>query len=112
MGLVQSAVPSPDVSAQCFQIGDSFFAEALPRQEANCDFRLIQPTAVNGRVVDGEALPDLAADRCAEQVCQRFRAMNVEVVQHQIAFGPLGMEGLSQRSLLQIRPPSGSGLDR
>ena len=81
---VQSAVPSPDVRAECRQIGDSSFAEAMPRQGPNCDFRLIQPTTVNRRVVSREAIPDLAADLCAEQICQRFWAMNIEVVQHQM----------------------------
>jgi hypothetical protein len=44
--LIHSAVRGLDLAAQRFQIGDSSFAETLPREDANFDLRLIEPTAV------------------------------------------------------------------
>jgi hypothetical protein len=52
----------------------------LPREDANFDLRLIEPTAVHWCVVDGEAVPDLTADLITQQVRQGFAAMDVEVV--------------------------------
>jgi hypothetical protein len=52
----------------------------LPREDANFDLGLIEPTAVHWCVVDGEAVPDLTADLITQQVRQGFAAMDVEVV--------------------------------
>jgi len=44
--------------------------EALPGEDADFDFRLVQPTSMNRRVVYREALPDLTAEFRAVEVGQ------------------------------------------
>jgi hypothetical protein len=44
------------------EVWDSPLPQALPREEADFDFCLVKPTSVRGRVMDGEAVPNLAAD--------------------------------------------------
>ena len=46
--------------------------------DADFDLRLIEPTAVSGRVMDGEAIPDFCSHFRAEDGGQRFPAMDVE----------------------------------
>ena len=55
--------------------------QTLPREDPDFDLRLIQPTAVSGRVVDGEAIPDFGGHFRAKGIRQRFAAMDVQVVQ-------------------------------
>ena len=43
-------------------------SQTLPREDAYFDFRLIEPTAVDRRVVNGEPVPDLAAKFYTVQV--------------------------------------------
>ena len=84
---IHSAVPGTRFPAQRLQVRDSSGAEALTRQDADFDFGLVQPASVSWRVVNGETVPDFAADVVPEQVCQGFGAMNVEVVQDQVDGG-------------------------
>ena len=77
---VDVPIPGTDFPAQFFQVGDSPGARTLPRQEADLDFGLIQPASVFWRVVNGESIPDFAADLLAEQVRQRLAPMDVQVV--------------------------------
>jgi hypothetical protein len=55
--------------------------QALPREDPDFDLCLIQPTAVSGRVMDGEAIPDFGGHFRSKDICQRFAAMDVQVVQ-------------------------------
>ena len=54
---VHAAVPYPGFAAKRSQIPDSSSAEALPREEADFDFRLVEPTPVLGGEVNREAVP-------------------------------------------------------
>src|SRR6266852_8530899 len=58
---VRPAIPRAALPAECRQIGDSSFAEALPGKQADLDFCLVEPASVFGRVVHGEAIPQGAA---------------------------------------------------
>jgi hypothetical protein len=77
---------------QNLQVRDSSVAETLPGEDADFDFRLIEPTAVSGGVVHGEPVPDFAADRLAEKIGEGFTVMAIQVVQDQ-------MDGLRFRLL-------------
>ncbi len=59
---IHSAIPRSGFPAQSLQIRDSSASQALPREDADFDFRLIEPGAVGRRVMNGEAVPDFAAD--------------------------------------------------
>jgi hypothetical protein len=47
------AIPGFYFAAESLQIGDSPGPDALPRQDADFDLSLVEPTAVRRRVVDG-----------------------------------------------------------
>jgi hypothetical protein len=51
-----------NLGAECVQIGDSPFAEALPREDARFARRLIETNAVNWGVVIGEMATSLLLD--------------------------------------------------
>ena len=72
-GAIHPAIPCQNLPPQDFQVGNSSGSETLPREDADFDFRLIEPAAVSGCVVNGEAVPDLAADLLAEQVVSDLR---------------------------------------
>src|SRR5215471_7088784 len=48
------------------------------------DLSLIQPTAVGRRVMDGQSVPDLRRHFRTKDIRQRFAAVDVQVVQHQM----------------------------
>ena len=73
------------------EIRNSSLAEALPREEADFDFGLIEPASVSGRVVNGEPIPDFAADLRAEQVRQWLETMDVQIVHDQMDGFGLGI---------------------
>ena len=81
---VHAAVPGSAFPAQRLEIRDSSGTEALPRKEADFDFRLIEPSPVGGHEVNGESVPDLAANPHSEGVRQRLAAVDVEVVHDQM----------------------------
>jgi hypothetical protein len=58
---VHSTGPCPGFAARRSQIRDSAPAEALLREEADFDFRLVEPTSVLRGEVNREAIPNLAA---------------------------------------------------
>ena len=59
---VHPPVPGFGFSLQRLEVGDSSLAQTLAGKQADLDFRLIQPTAVRGSVVDRKARPDLAPE--------------------------------------------------
>ena len=85
-------VPGSGFPAQSLQLGDSSTSQALPREDTNFDFRLIEPTSVGRRVVNGEAVPDFGADLRAIEVSQGLAAVDIQVIHHQV-------DGLSFRVL-------------
>src|SRR5215831_156072 len=64
-GAIDAERPGAGFAAQGLEVRDSAAAQALTREQADFDLRLVEPTAVDGRVVHGEALPELAARRPA-----------------------------------------------
>jgi len=58
---VHTAVPGATLTAKCLEVWKSPIAEALPREQANLDLRLVEPTGVFWGVVNGKAIPDLGA---------------------------------------------------
>ena len=71
---VDAALPSLNFSAQCRQGSDSAPSQALPTEQTHFDLRLIEPTAVLGRVMNGEALPQQAAQLFSVALRECFRA--------------------------------------
>jgi len=69
---VDPAVPGSRFAAQRRQVRDAPLAQTLPREQADLDLRLIQPTAMGRRVVRSETVPDLAAELLAAQICQTW----------------------------------------
>ena len=57
---IDLTVPGAGLPSQDAQGGDSALAQALPGEQADLDFRLVQPAPVLGRVMDREAVPDRA----------------------------------------------------
>src|SRR5258708_4175622 len=66
--------------------------EALPGEDADFDFRLIEPTSMNRRVVNREAVRYLAAKFRGVEIGQGLALMDVQIVQDQ-------MDGLRCRVL-------------
>jgi len=68
--------------------------QALPREHPNFDFRLVEPTAMLGGVMDGETIPDFGAKLDAQEVGQRLATMNIEIVHYQMdGFGLHVLQG-------------------
>ena len=65
---VHSTVPCSGLAAKRSQVRDPPSAEALPREEADFDFRLVEPTSVFRGEVNREAVPNLAAHLPTESV--------------------------------------------
>ena len=77
---VHAAVPCFRLPAPQFERGDPATSQTLAREEPDFDLGLVEPTAVSGRVMDGEAIPDLGRHFRAEDVGQHLAPMDVEVV--------------------------------
>ncbi len=58
--------------------------ETLPREDPDFNLGLIEPTAVLGRIVDGEPIPDLETDFLAVGGDQGFTAMGIQIVHDQM----------------------------
>src|SRR5271157_243812 len=69
---VHSPVPGSGFRSQIAKRGDSALAQALPGEQADLNLRLVQPTAVFRRVVDGEPIPQPASRLLAEPLHQCF----------------------------------------
>ena len=81
---IHPPVPGFRLLTQSFEIRNSSAAQTLPREDPDLDLRLIEPTAMSGRVVSGEPIPDLCGHFRAERIRQGLPAMDVEVVHHQV----------------------------
>jgi hypothetical protein len=69
---------------QNFEVGNAPFPETLLGEDADFNFRLIEPTAVSGRVVHGESFPDLASQLHIVQIGQGFARMAAEIVHYEV----------------------------
>jgi len=65
-------------------ISDPTAAQALPRKQTDCDFGLVQPTAVFGRGVHGKSVPQPAARLLAKAFHHCLAGMRTEIVQDQM----------------------------
>ena len=84
MILVDSPVPSAGLVFQSGQISDPTAAEALPGEEADLDFLLIQPTAMFGCVVNHQSAPQLPPWLRPEGIRERLAPVNVQVIHHHV----------------------------
>src|SRR5689334_742171 len=83
-GAIDAAIPGAGFAAPGGEVRDSAAAQALAREQTDFELRLVEPTAVEGRVVHGKALPQLAAGLRAIAVGQGLAAVNIEIVHHQV----------------------------
>src|SRR5215467_15341210 len=83
-GMIHATTPSPDFSPERCSIPDPALAQALPRKQTDGDLGLVQPTAVFGRVVHGEAFPQPASRLLAKAFDHCLASMRVQIVQHQM----------------------------
>jgi hypothetical protein len=65
--------------AQGPQISDPALAEALASVQADFEFRLIEPTAVDGRVMNGEPIPNRPALLLPEPVNQALQVCELRL---------------------------------
>ena len=81
---VHAAIPCPAFPAQRLEIRDSSGAKALPREDADFDFRLVEPASVGRGIVNRESVPDFIANLRSEDVRQRLATVDVEVIHDQV----------------------------
>src|SRR5271157_2250324 len=93
MMAIHAAVPCARLFAKGAKSPDPALAQALPGEQADLDLRLIQPTAMLGRVVNREAIPQPASGLVAKPFYQRLPRMRAEVVHHQVKGVGLGIAG-------------------
>lgn len=90
MVAVHAAAPGAAPPSKRLEVRDSPTSEVLPREEANLDFRLVEPTSVSGGEVNREAVPDLIAHLHSEGGRQGLPTMDIEVLDDQVdGFGLL-----------------------
>ena len=65
---VNASNPSSAFPTEGCQIGNSARSEALPGKHCEFDFRLVEPTAVFGRVMDGKSAPDFCRHLSAIEI--------------------------------------------
>src|ERR1035437_2844006 len=82
--LVGLPLPCLGFPLQRRQIRNPPRAQTLPREHAEFDLRLIEPTPVFRRVVHAEPIPDIPALLLAAAVGQRFAAVYIEVVHDEV----------------------------
>src|SRR5438034_9266654 len=82
--LVGPTIPSLGLPLQLSQIRNPAFTQTLTRVQAEFDFRSIEPASVFWGVVHGEPVPNVSALLPAEVIGQRFAAVYVEVVHHEV----------------------------
>ena len=66
---VHPAIPGATLTAKRLEVWDSPITETLPREEADFDLRLIEPTSMCWGVVNGEAVPNFGSPF----LCRRHR---------------------------------------
>ena len=86
LNLVAIDLPVPGVCLPLKQdqTGDPAFSEALPGEETDFDFGLVQPTAVFGGIVNRETVPEIGTLLLTEVVCEGLATVDVEIVHDQM----------------------------
>src|SRR6516164_2373761 len=81
---IHTTAPGLSLSPQRNSISDPAFAQALSREQTDCDFGLVQPAAVARRVVQRKSTPQPTSPFFAEPLHYRFAGMRTQIVQHQV----------------------------
>ena len=81
---VDLTIPGPRFRRQYGETRKTAFAEALAGEQPDFDFGLIEPTAVLWSVMYRESVPQLFPFFQTEVSRQRFPAVNVQVIDHQM----------------------------
>src|SRR6266567_4441935 len=84
LAAVCAGVPGARPAAQLAEGGDPVAAEALPRPEADLDLGWVEPARVLGGVVHRESPPEPESFQRPEGVGERFLAVGVQVVHHEV----------------------------
>src|SRR5450755_2747734 len=92
---VAFALPSIDLTAGGRLIHQPS-AEALTVQDANLDFRHVQPTRVLGSVVEHDSAQKRGGSHWAELLFEALAEMRVEVVENQVNLSGGGVGALEQ----------------
>ena len=81
---IHATAPSSGLLPQSSSISDPAWAEALPRKQTDGDLGLVQPTAVLGRVVHRESVPQPGSHLLAKASDHCLAGMRTQIVQHQM----------------------------
>src|SRR5215469_11477099 len=81
---IHTTAPGLSLSPQRNSISDPAFAQALSREQTDCDFGLVQPAAVARRVVQRKSTPQPTSPFFAEALHYCFAGMRTQIVQHQV----------------------------
>src|ERR1022692_2579550 len=107
---VGSPVPGAGFRAENPDLAESALPQTLLGKEADLQFRLIQPTSVYRRVVNGEPIPQRPTLFLAEAVRQRLLGVGTQVVHDQMDGLRRGIavgDGLDEVCKFQRRPGRG-----
>ena len=81
---IHTTAPGLSLSPQRNSISDPAFAQALSREQTDCDLGLVQPAAVARRVVQRKSTSQPTSPFFAEPLHYRFAGMRTQIVQHQV----------------------------
>src|ERR1017187_4217860 len=107
---VGSPVPGAGFPPENPDLAESALPQTLLGKEADLQFRLIQPTSVYRRVVNGEPIPQRPTLFLAEAVRQRLLGVGTQVVHDQMDGLRRGIavgDGLDEVCKFQRRPGRG-----
>jgi hypothetical protein len=87
---VSSFLPGVDLGLQQLSTGDASI-QTLPAEDADFDFRHVQPTRMLGRVVKMHSAQELCRRALAQHVLEGLPEVGVQVVQDQVDATRLGI---------------------
>ena len=79
---IDSSVPGAAFCLEKLQTWNPPFSQTLAGEQADFDFRLVEPTGVLRRVVKREALPQCGTVLRAEMIDQDLHRVRAQVVDH------------------------------
>jgi hypothetical protein len=82
--VVGATIPGFGLAAQCGNIANPAFPQALAAEEADLDLSLVQPASMFGRVMHSKTIPQPSTIRFAETVNQRLAGVGAQVVHGQM----------------------------
>jgi hypothetical protein len=77
---IDSPIPGLALCLENTKTRNPPLAQTLAGEQADFDFRLVEPTGVLGRVVNGEAFPQSGTTLRSEMVHQDLQGMRAQVV--------------------------------